>query len=300
MRGVERKKLKSRENAGIVFWVLVVMAVIFSRPIEVEAVPATLDSDTAVIYEQPAENSSNVGSLVRDNAFEYVGDITAEDGSVWHEVITVNGISGYIKADIQMNMTEEPEAEAPEESAGGNETTEPAAEEETSEETDPEEEEDPEEEDPEEEPEEVEEQEGEDESGEADAAPTSRIQNNRDKTYFSDGLGKRIKEQEYKIKNADGEETEAVEDSRNTVILRKVDKSLVFAIFIFLISVFTGRIFYRKLRKSLAMEDLEDYEPVGKRFGRIEHNKRSEKKKLRSRQRKRRKKNRRNKKNGKT
>lgn len=72
-----------------------------------DAASATLKAQDAVVYEQPDEESSPVGNLVEGSSFEYAGDVTAEDGTVWHQVATADGISGYIKGDLEMEIGEE-------------------------------------------------------------------------------------------------------------------------------------------------------------------------------------------------
>lgn len=90
-----------------------------------EAAPATLQSSSAVIYEQTSEGSTPVGSLVQDSSFEYLGDVTAEDGSVWHAVATSTGVSGYIRGELEVREAGNADGEqevsaqtAPEEAAG--------------------------------------------------------------------------------------------------------------------------------------------------------------------------------------
>ena len=54
----------------------------------VQAEPATLRSPDATVYEQTNEGSNAVGNLVEGGSFDYIGDVTAEDGSVWHQITT--------------------------------------------------------------------------------------------------------------------------------------------------------------------------------------------------------------------
>lgn len=70
------------------------------------AAPASLTSPDATVYEQTSEESNPLGSLVEGSLFEYIDDITAEDGSVWHQVITAGGVSGYIRGDREMEIIE--------------------------------------------------------------------------------------------------------------------------------------------------------------------------------------------------
>ncbi len=85
--------------------------------LSVKAEPAALRSPDATVYEQTSEESSPVGNLVEGGFFEYIGDVTAEDGSVWRQITTANGITGYIKGDreIETGMAQEP---APENQGG--------------------------------------------------------------------------------------------------------------------------------------------------------------------------------------
>ncbi len=78
--------------------------------LSVKAEPAALRSPDATVYEQTSEESSPVGNLVEGGSFEYIGDVTAEDGSVWRQITTANGITGYIKGDreIETGMAQEP------------------------------------------------------------------------------------------------------------------------------------------------------------------------------------------------
>lgn len=85
----------------------------------VQATPATLKSPDATVYEQTSEGSNAVGSLVEGSSFEYIGDVTAEDGSVWHQVTTANGASGYIRGDRELELREE--EPVPESQEGQNE-----------------------------------------------------------------------------------------------------------------------------------------------------------------------------------
>jgi len=75
--------------------------------LQAQAAPARLRSADAAIYEQANEGSNTVGNLVEGSTFEYVGDVTAEDGSVWHQVTTASGAAGYIKGDREIEAVEE-------------------------------------------------------------------------------------------------------------------------------------------------------------------------------------------------
>ena len=92
--------------------------------LSVKAEPATLRSTDATVYEQTSEESGPVGNLVEGGSFEYIGDVTAEDGSVWHQITIANGVTGYIRGDREI------ETGVPQESAtDGQEGQETSAEE---------------------------------------------------------------------------------------------------------------------------------------------------------------------------
>ena len=90
------------------------------RMLSVTAAPAVLDSPSAVVYEQMSEKSTPLGNLIQYGSFEYLGDVTAEDGSVWHAVRTQTGTSGYIRGDLAVSVQE-----GREEPEGGSGTTAP-------------------------------------------------------------------------------------------------------------------------------------------------------------------------------
>lgn len=91
-----------------------------------QAEPASLKSAEATVYEQASEGSNPIGNLVEGGSFDYLGDVTAEDGSVWHQITTAGGASGYIRGDreIEIGATEAApqgqEGEAPPAGEGGN------------------------------------------------------------------------------------------------------------------------------------------------------------------------------------
>lgn len=98
-----------------------------SPTLYVQAAPASLAASEAVVYEQTDEGSSPVGNLVEGSTFEYIGDVTAEDGSVWRQITTVNGATGYIKGDLEIvKGEEEPPAEGQEVSTEENNSPAPA------------------------------------------------------------------------------------------------------------------------------------------------------------------------------
>ena len=96
-------------------YIALALSALFTLSVKTE--PAALRSPDATVYEQTSEESSPVGNLVEGGFFEYIGDVTAEDGSVWRQITTANGITGYIKGDreIETGMAQEP---APENQGG--------------------------------------------------------------------------------------------------------------------------------------------------------------------------------------
>lgn len=72
-----------------------------------KAAPAVLVSPDATVYEQADEGSNAVGNLVEGSSFEYIGDVTAEDGSTWRQITTASGAAGYIKGDREIEVGEE-------------------------------------------------------------------------------------------------------------------------------------------------------------------------------------------------
>lgn len=100
-------------------YVVMVFACAGSIILSAQAAPATLTSSDATVYEQADEGSSPVGNLVEGSSFEYTGDVTAADGSVWHQITTSSGVNGYIRGDREMEI--EAEESAPEEQADSSE-----------------------------------------------------------------------------------------------------------------------------------------------------------------------------------
>ena len=101
--GYLRKTVGFWSAVGIVCSVLVIAS---TGPflLLVKAEPATLRSPDAIVYEQTSEESNAVGNLVEGGSFDYIGDVTAEDGSVWHQITTAGGVSGYIRGDREIEM----------------------------------------------------------------------------------------------------------------------------------------------------------------------------------------------------
>ena len=89
----------------------------------VQAAPVTLTSSDATVYGEASEDSGPVGNLVEGSTFEYIGDITAEDGSTWYQITTATGVEGYIKGDREMEaIAEEPSPEGQEDPLEGSES----------------------------------------------------------------------------------------------------------------------------------------------------------------------------------
>jgi len=91
--------------------------------LEAQATPARLRSADAAVYEQADEGSNTVGNLVEGSTFEYVGDVTAEDGSVWHQVATASGVAGYIKGDKEIEPAQEGSAPEGQDAPGNQDNT---------------------------------------------------------------------------------------------------------------------------------------------------------------------------------
>lgn len=285
-----RGKILSKKAGRIWFCLLSVMTVTGIPVIKAEAVPAMLAEDGASIYEQAAEDSANIGNLIRDNTFEYLGDVTAEDGSVWHAVTTSNGINGYLRGSVKIAAVEEPAAETiPEEAANEEDANETELEEEA-----PVREDTP-------QPTDEEEAEEETEEGEEEATVPviSQINNNREKTYYSRGAEERIKKTGYELEDQDSEEKEAIDTDKDVSIFRRMDKSLIFSVLILTISVITGVFFYGRFKKDAEESDIESDAAVQRKPGKKSRNRRIEKKRLRIRKKKKRKKGRKKKTYGK-
>ena len=107
----------SREGLGrglLSFWKITGMACAVmasactgSFLLAAKAAPAVLSSPDATVYEQADEGSNAVGNLVEGSSFEYIGDVTAEDGSTWRQITTASGAAGYIKGDREIEVGEE-------------------------------------------------------------------------------------------------------------------------------------------------------------------------------------------------
>lgn len=75
--------------------------------LSVKSEPATLRSPDATVYEQTSEGSNPIGNIVEGGSFEYIGDVTAEDGSMWHQITTTGGVIGYIRGDREIETGKE-------------------------------------------------------------------------------------------------------------------------------------------------------------------------------------------------
>ena len=113
----QEKKKKLANMLGIACIIVALVLCDERFVLSAKAAPATLRSSDATVYEQTNEESNAIGNLVEGSSFEYIGDVTAEDGSVWHQITTSNGATGYIRGDREMEIGEE--EPAPEE--GGEE-----------------------------------------------------------------------------------------------------------------------------------------------------------------------------------
>lgn len=192
----------------------------------VKAAPAALTASSAVVYEQMSEESAPLQNLIQDERFEHLGDVTAEDGSLWHAVTTAGGISGYIRGDIeiraQQTQQETPEHTESEETQGSIAVEEP-------------------------------EQNGAEENAEGDGEEEAEetalpqiIENNRTKTYAVEALGKKIKNR------ADAAGEYAAEDQRAQNEGKKnhdTDRTFLLCIIVTLFSVVGALTFHKKLRK---------------------------------------------------
>lgn len=192
----------------------------------VKAAPAVLDSASAVVYEQMSEASAPLQNLIQDESFEHLGDVTAEDGSLWHAVTTSGGISGYIRGDIEIRarqtQQETPEHTESEETQGPTAAEEPGQNEAG------------------------ENAEGDGEEETEETALPQTIENNRTKTYAVEALGKKIKDR------TDAAEGNATEDQRAQNEGKKnydTDRTFLLCIIVTLFSVAGALTFHKKLRK---------------------------------------------------
>ena len=97
---------KGRKTVGAIFMTAMCFF-LGSRSLSLQAAPATLTSADAAVYEQADEGSSQIGNLVEGSSFEYIGDVTAADGSIWHQITMSDGVNGYIRGDREMEIRTE-------------------------------------------------------------------------------------------------------------------------------------------------------------------------------------------------
>lgn len=227
-----------------------------------EASPASLTSGSAVVYEHTSETSAPLENLIQDGTFEYLGDVTAEDGSVWHAVKTAGGASGYISGDIEIRalqtQQETPEHTGNEGNAGqagnganarqmGNEANAgqtgeqgaPAAQETAGENgaagT--------------EESEDAETEGNAEDDGEGAPEETLQprtVENNRVRTYAAEALGKKIKDRENKEAENAGAERKAQDGERKS---SGTDRTFLLCIMVSVLSAATAFIFLKKLER---------------------------------------------------
>lgn len=242
-----------------------------------QAAPAVLDSASAVVYEQTSEGSTPLANLIQDGQFEYLGDVTAEDGSVWHAVTTQGGTSGYIRGDISVRVQEDQETEARAEAAQQNQTETPQGEQTETPEAGatepPQENQAP----PAGEPagageetaadepagENGEAAEGKEPGGETEILPQQiqPVQNNQAKTYAPEAVGKKIKVQESAGNKDAAADTRALQGEGKD---GGADWPIVLCIGVFVISGLTALFFLRKIRQMRRRKSVYEEEPVNR------------------------------------
>ncbi len=246
--------------------------------IVVLAAPVSLESPSAVVYEQTSEGSNAVGNLIQDSTFDYQGDVRAEDGSTWHMVTMANGVSGYIRGDLVLSPVENVETETGAGAEGGETGTDPqtgngetgadagaengetgvdagaeqgatgadgagAAGEEAAEDENT-----------------ADEDADGGQEGEEDALagnitpPVYGAENNREKTYAAGALGTKIKQSE-----SVQEPEEVSESPVHTDFFGRLDKTLIFSGIVLICAFLVGRAFLKKLKE----ECIQPGESVG-------------------------------------
>ncbi|MCM1135501.1 MAG: hypothetical protein NC400_07985 [Clostridium sp.] len=123
------KRIVHWNRARKLLWLAGMAAMAGLFPIKVWAVPAALKSQSAVVYGRADGESSPVGNLVQEGPFEYVGDVTGEDGRIWRQVVLPGGITGYIQGNVEIERPDGMqegqaaggEGDAPEEEGAGEE-----------------------------------------------------------------------------------------------------------------------------------------------------------------------------------
>lgn len=99
-----------------IFAAVLACTLFWTGKMTVLAEPASLESESAVIYEQMSAESNVVGNLVRGSSFELSGSVTAEDGSTWYSV-SAFGIQGYIRGDAEFREGTDHGEDVPEQGA---------------------------------------------------------------------------------------------------------------------------------------------------------------------------------------
>ncbi len=296
-QGKKREKIE-RKYLAVLAGLSAAVLWLAAGNIVVLAAPASLESPSAVVYEQASEGSNAVGNLIQDSTFDYLGDITAEDGSNWHMVTMANGVSGYIRGDLVLSPVESVETET---GAGGGEAgTDPqagngeagadagaengeagvdAGAEQGAAGEEPAEDENTADEDADGE------QEGEEDTLAGNITPpVYEAENNRQKTYAVDALGTKIKQAE-----SAREPEEVSESPVHTDFFGRLDKTLIFSGIALLCSFLVGSVFLKKLKKEY-MQPGESRENISEGSAR-----RYDKKSVRRKRKSRRKKNKRKK-----
>lgn len=245
--------------------------------LSVQAAPAVLDSASAVVYEQMSEGSTPLANLIQDGQFEYLGDVTAEDGSVWHAVTTQGGTSGYIRGDISVRVREDQETEARAEAAEQNQTETPQGDQSEIPEAGAAEMPQENQASPAEEPagageetaadepdgEDGEAAEGDEPGGETEILPQQiqPVQNNQAKTYAPEAVGKKIKEQESAGKKDAAADTRVLQGEGKDF---GTDWPIVLCIGVFVISGLTALFCVSKIRKIRRRKSVYTEEPVSR------------------------------------
>ncbi len=306
-QGKKREKIE-RKYLAVLAGLSAAVLWLAAGNIVVLAAPASLESPSAVVYEQASEGSNAVGNLIQDSTFDYLGDITAEDGSNWHMVTMANGVSGYIRGDLVLSPVENGEAGTGAGAEGGEAGTDPqagngetgadagaengeagvdagaeqgaagaggaeaAGEEPTEDENTADEDADG-------------EQEGEEDTLAGNITPPIYgAENNHQKTYATGALGSKIKRVE-----SVQEPEEVSESPVHTDFFARLDKTLIFSGIALLCSFLVGSVFLKKLKKEY-MQPGESRENISEGSAR-----RYDKKSVRRKRKSRRKKNKRKK-----
>lgn len=238
--------------AGCAGYLLSAALLLGGSALSAEASPASLISGSAVVYEHTSETSTPLENLIQDGSFEYLGDVTAEDGSVWHAVETAGGVSGYLRGDIEIRalqtQQETPEHTENEGNAGqagnganaGQTAEEGAAAQEMAGDngaagT--------------EESEDAEIEGNAEEDGEGASEETLQLQtveNNRVKTYAAETLGKKIKDRENMEAENAGAERKAQDGERQS---SGTDRTFLLCIIVSVFSAATAFVFLKKLER---------------------------------------------------